>query len=187
MLVKNKKPSTAKISIQTRVAQYFFFCVWYAKDLLKAICTYLNACAKGLRRRNYCLHKYHAKTKLFWAKRSWINVSFSSDYPDMSSKRCMRYNVIFWKQLFIRMFNIHFSFARWYNYDVSTCIYGPPYAVSRVKSFIHFDQTILLSFISLKINFSYAGAHYFIFKYTMIFTGMTNKSRNVTVNAESHK
>ena len=131
MLVKNKKPSTAKISIQTRVAQYFFFCVWYAKDLLKAICTYLNACA--LRRRNYCLHKYHAKTKLFWAKRSWINVSFSSDYPDMSSKRCMRYNVIFWKQLFIRMFNIHFSFARWYNYDVSTCIYGPPYAVSRVN------------------------------------------------------
>ena len=128
-MVKNKKPSNAKISIQTRVAQYFFFCVWYAKDLLKAICTYLHA----LRRRNHWLHKYHSKTKPFWAKRSWINVSFSSDYPDMSSKRCMRYNVIFWEQLFIRIFNIHFSFARWYNYDVSTCINGPPYAVSRVK------------------------------------------------------
>ena len=129
-MVKNKKPSNAKISIQTRVAQYFFFCVWYAKDLLKAIWAYLNAL---LQRRSYWLHKYRSKTKLFWAKRSWINVSFSSDYPDMSSKRCMRYNVIFWKQLFIRMFNIHFSFARWYNYDVSTCINGPPYAVSRVN------------------------------------------------------
>ena len=163
MLVKNKKPSTAKISIQTRVAQYFFFCVWYAKDLLKAICTYLHAL---LQRRNHWLHKYHSKTKLFWAQRSWINVSFSSDYPGMRSKRCMRYNVIFWKQLFIRMFNIHFSFARWYNYDVSTCINGPPYAVSRVKylcgstAWSNINKLHILSVFYLQMHGSMQSSHH---------------------------
>ena len=57
----------------------------------------------------------------------------TSDYPDKSSKRCMRYNVTLGRQLFIKVFNIHFSFARWTNYYGCTWIYGLPYAVSRVK------------------------------------------------------
>ena len=47
MLVKNKKPSMAKISIQRKVAQYYFFCVWYANSLYKAICIYAKSLAKG--------------------------------------------------------------------------------------------------------------------------------------------
>ena len=47
MLVKNKKPSMAKISIQKKVAQYYFFCVRYANSLFKAICIYAKSLAKG--------------------------------------------------------------------------------------------------------------------------------------------
>ena len=119
-----------------------------------------------LQRRNHWLHKYHSKTKLFWAQRSRINVSFSSDYPGMSSKRCMRYNVIFWEQLFIRIFNIHFSFARWYNYDVSTCINGPPYAVSRVKylcgstAWSNINKLHILSVFYLQMHGSMQSSHH---------------------------
>ena len=52
MLVKNKKHSTAKISIQWKVAQYYFFCVWYANILYKAICIYDKSLANSIAVKN---------------------------------------------------------------------------------------------------------------------------------------
>ena len=131
MLVKNKKPSMAKISIQRKVAQYYFFCVWYANSLYKAICIYAKSLAKGggksIARNN--IPKKQSSFKL----RKGGYIIITSDYPDKSSKRCMRYNVTLGRQLFIKVFNIYFSFARWTNYYGCTWIYGLPYAVSRVK------------------------------------------------------
>ena len=58
--------------------------------------------------RNNVPQKYSSFKRL----RKIAFIIIRSDYPDISSKRWMRYNVTFGRQLFIKVFNIYFSFAR---------------------------------------------------------------------------
>ena len=105
--------------------------------------------------RNNVPQKYSSFKRL----RKIAYIIIRSDYPDMSSKRWMRYNVTFGRQLFIKVFNIYFSFARWINYYVCTWIYGPPYAVSLVKY-------LCGSTTWSNINILYISTYFFICKGT---------------------
>ena len=63
MLVKNKKPSMAKISIERKAAQYYFFGVWYANSLYKAICIYAKSLANSIAVKNLLLAIIFLKNK----------------------------------------------------------------------------------------------------------------------------